>query len=321
MPKRIFLSFSLLLGILSYSFSLKSQETITTEAYIEQYKNIAIAKMKEYRIPASITLAQGILESGSGNSRLATEANNHFGIKCHKEWTGKTIYVDDDEKNECFRKYNKAEDSYNDHSLFLTTRDRYAFLFNYETTDYTKWAYGLKQAGYATNPKYPELLIKLIEKYDLSQYDSPTYKEPKKGKEKPVVVAAASAPMTKPALKPIAQTSLKGRKMYEINGVKLVLAEKGDTFTSVAAEFGIYSWQIRSYNDLGKKQIIQEGDLVYLEKKKGKAEKNYKAHVVVQGETLQYVSQIYGIRLKKLLKMNNLPEGIQVPVGTQLKLR
>lgn len=295
---------------------------MTTEAYIEKYKDIAIKKMKEYRIPASITLAQGILESGSGNSRLATEANNHFGIKCHKEWTGKTIYVDDDEKNECFRKYSKAEDSYDDHSLFLTTRDRYAFLFKYETTDYTKWAYGLKQAGYATNPKYPELLIKLIEKYDLSQYDSPTYKGHKKNKEKTAVEAAAvTSQVSKPALKPIAQTSPKGRKMYEINGVKLVLAESSDTYTSIAAEFGIYSWQIRSYNDLSKKQKIQTGDLIFLEKKKSKAEKDFKVHVVVQGETLQYVSQIYGIRLKKLLKKNNLPEGIQVPAGTQLKLR
>ena len=295
---------------------------MSTEEYIEQYKDIAIKKMKEYHIPASITLAQGILESGSGNSRLATEANNHFGIKCHKDWTGKTIYVDDDEKNECFRKYSKAEDSYNDHSLFLTSRDRYAFLFNYKTTDYVNWANGLKQAGYATNPKYPELLIKLIEKYDLSQYDSPTYKEHKKSKEKMAVeLAAVSGSITKPALKPIEQTSPKGRKMYEINGKKLVVAEKEDSYSGIAAEYGIYSWQIRSYNDLNKKQKIQTGDLIYLEKKKGKAEKNYKIHVVVQGETLQYISQVYGIRLKRLLKMNNLPEGIQVPTGTKLKLR
>lgn len=293
---------------------------MTTEAYIEQYKDIAIKKMNEYRIPASITLAQGILESGSGNSRLATEANNHFGIKCHKDWTGKTIYVDDDEKNECFRKYKKAEDSYNDHSLFLTQRGRYSFLFDYKTTDYKSWAYGLKKAGYATNPKYPELLIKLIDKYDLSQYDSPASKRHKKKNSNSTTIVAGDS-ITKPELKPISQTSPQGREMYEINGVKLVLAKKGDTYSGLAEEFKIYSWQIRTYNDLDKKHTIQEDEIIFLEKKKGKAGKSFKYHVVEQGETLQYISQIYGIRLKKLLRKNNLPEGIQVPVGTQLKLR
>jgi len=322
LPKHIFIYFSLLLAILSYSFSLKAQKMMTTEAYIEQYKDIAIKKMKEYRIPASITLAQGILESGSGNSRLASEANNHFGIKCHKDWTGKTIYMDDDEKNECFRKYKKAEDSYNDHSLFLTQRGRYEFLFDYKTTDYKSWAYGLKKAGYATNPKYPELLIRLIDKYDLSQYDSPVSRKHKKNDSNSAAIAAALAgSITKPKLEPIDQTSSKGRKMFEINGVKLIVAEKGDSYSVLAAEFGIYSWQIRNYNDLEKKHELKEGELIFLEKKKGKAGKSFKYHVVVQGETLQYISQIYGIRLKKLLKKNKLPEGIQVPAGTQLKLR
>jgi LysM repeat protein len=295
---------------------------MTTEAYIEQYKDIAIKKMKEYRIPASITLAQGILESGSGNSRLAREANNHFGIKCHKDWTGKTIYMDDDEKDECFRKYPKAEDSYNDHSLFLTQRGRYSFLFDYKTTDYKSWAHGLKKAGYATNPKYPELLIRLIDKYDLSQYDSPTSRRhKKKNEESATTVAAATGPITKPELKPISQTGPQGRKMYEINGVKLILAKQGDTDAGLAEEFNIYSWQIRAYNDLDKKHVIQQDEIIFLEKKKNKAGKSFKYHVVVQGETLQYISQIYGVRLKKLLNKNNLPEGIQVPAGTQLKLR
>jgi LysM repeat protein len=180
----------------------------------------------------------------------------------------------------------------------------------------------LKQAGYATNPKYPELLIKQIEKYNLSQYDSPDFK-PHKNKEanKVVEIAAVSTSTSKPVLKPIDQTSPKGRKMYESNGVKLVIAEKEDSYTGIAAEYGIYSWQIRSYNDLGKKQSIQAGDLIYLEKKKSKANKSFKVHVVVQGETLQYISQIYGIRLQKLLKMNKLSEGTQVPAGMQLKLR
>ena len=148
-----------------------------TERYIEQYRQIAVDEMNRYNIPASITLAQGILESGNGESRLATEGNNHFGIKCHDNWNGKTIIEDDDEKGECFRKYQKAADSYRDHSLFLTERERYSFLFDYKKTDYKKWAKGLKKAGYATNPKYSSLLIDLIQKYDLNQYDKKNIKD------------------------------------------------------------------------------------------------------------------------------------------------
>jgi len=142
-----------------------------TEVYISKFKDIAITEMNQFGIPASITLAQGILESGNGESRLATEGKNHFGIKCHENWNGETIIEDDDKKGECFRKYSKAADSYRDHSLFLTERERYSFLFEYQKTDYKKWAKGLKKAGYATNPKYPSLLIDLIEKYDLSRFD------------------------------------------------------------------------------------------------------------------------------------------------------
>ena len=142
-----------------------------TESYISKYSSVAVDEMEKYGIPASITLAQGILESGNGESRLATEGNNHFGIKCHSNWSGKTIIEDDDEKGECFRKYDKVADSYRDHSLFLTERGRYSFLFEYKKSDYKKWAKGLKKAGYATNPNYPTLLIDLIERYELYTYD------------------------------------------------------------------------------------------------------------------------------------------------------
>ena len=142
-----------------------------TESYILKYSSIAVVEMNIYNIPASITLAQGILESGNGESRLAVDGKNHFGIKCHSNWNGKTIIEDDDEKGECFRKYSEVADSYRDHSLFLSERGRYSFLFAYKKSDYKKWAKGLKKAGYATNPKYPSLLIKLIEKYELYNYD------------------------------------------------------------------------------------------------------------------------------------------------------
>tara|TARA_X000000368_G_C23026234_1_gene710300 strand:+ start:346 stop:1221 length:876 start_codon:yes stop_codon:yes gene_type:complete len=148
-----------------------------TQKYIDKYSQIAVDEMNRYNIPASITLAQGILESGNGESRLATEGKNHFGIKCHANWNGGTIIADDDEKGECFRKYLAVSDSYRDHSLFLSERDRYSFLFKYKKKDYKKWAKGLKKAGYATNPKYPTLLIDLIEKYDLSRFDKETETE------------------------------------------------------------------------------------------------------------------------------------------------
>ena len=159
----------LLISFLFYSFLGFSQSK--TESYISKYSNAAVAEMERYGIPASITLAQGILESGNGESRLATEGNNHFGIKCHSNWNGKTIIEDDDIKGECFRKYSKVADSFRDHSLFLTNRGRYSFLFDFKKSDYKKWAKGLKKAGYATNPKYPNLLIDLIERYELYTYD------------------------------------------------------------------------------------------------------------------------------------------------------
>ena len=162
----------LLIVFLFSSFLAVAQNK--TEAYIEKYSQIAVDEMNMYNIPASITLAQGILESGNGESRLAVDGKNHFGIKCHSNWNGKTIIEDDDEKGECFRKYNRVSDAYRDHSLFLNERGRYAFLFEYNKTDYKKWAKGLKKAGYATNPKYPTLLIDLIEKYDLSRFDKGT---------------------------------------------------------------------------------------------------------------------------------------------------
>ena len=170
---KIFLLLSPFLLFSFLPFSLSAQYTeADIRNYIETYKGIAIQKMVEYKIPASITLAQGIFESGSGTSRLATEANNHFGIKCKKEWTGATIKHDDDEAQECFRKYEKVEDSYNDHSLFLTTRSRYAKLFTLDIMDYKGWARELKAAGYATNPQYPERLISLIERFNLAKQDT-----------------------------------------------------------------------------------------------------------------------------------------------------
>jgi len=302
--------------------SAQGQQRISTEQYIDTYRDVAIKKMHEYGIPASITLAQGILESGSGNSRLAQKANNHFGIKCHKEWNGKTYYMDDDEKHECFRNYKHAEDSYRDHSLFLTQRGRYSFLFEIKITDYEAWAKGLKKAGYSTNPKYPELLIRIIEKYNLSQYDDKSYKEKKAGNEGKVkhIKKSVVKPMTIDQFKKDERYP-SGRQLFSNNGIKLLIAVKGDTFNKLAKEFGLYTWQFYKYNDLDKDYVLKIGDIIYLEKKKRKADKQHPGHEVKQGETISSISQLYGVRERRIYKMNNLPDGIQVSAGKVLKLR
>ncbi len=290
------------------------------QAYIEKYKQFAIDEMQLYKIPASITLSQGILESSSGRSDLATVANNHFGIKCHLEWNGPVFFMDDDTKNECFRKYNNPEESYRDHSQFLSSRPRYAALFQLDIKDYKGWAHGLKKAGYATNPNYPELLIKIIEDFRLFELDQIT---------EPESLIASTSPVTekevnyrhkkqKEQFKPISITE-SFRDMFENNGIVFTFAEKEDTPEKIADDFAIYDWQVYKYNDINKSQGFKEGDMVYLQPKKNKC--SLKEHVVRQGETLRGISQMYGIKLKKLRKYNGLLEGQEVSPGVKLKLR
>jgi LysM repeat protein len=314
----------------AFSFPGHAQAKITVEEYISLYKDLAVKEMKNYRIPASITLAQGILESENGNSPLALEANNHFGIKCHKEWTGKTYIQDDDTKDECFRKYQKAEDSYRDHSEFLTTRDRYKSLFDLDITDYKGWAYGLKQAGYATNPRYPEILIRIIEENGLMDLD-------KVGSRQLAVGSQQSAEKTQnsklktpdselstqnsalPTVFELAGRGGNGRVIFLNNGVKFILAREGDDIYKVAGEFGIYSWQIRKYNDLTSKDKMEPGQKVYLEKKKGKT--GYDFHIVQPGETVNSIARDYGIRPKAICRINGRKAGDKLQEGEKLKLR
>ncbi len=296
------------------------QEKISTEDYIKIYKDIAIEKMREYKIPASITLAQGILESGSGNSDLARKANNHFGIKCHKGWTGRTYIMDDDEKNECFRRYRKAEESYHDHSLFLTTRDRYADLFKLKITDYKGWAKGLSKAGYATNPRYPELLIRIIERYDLTKYDEEALKKSHRKKNRKDAEDHKIYQPIDPSKFEVVDKSESGRFIHKNNGVKLVFAREGDNIASLAVEFHMYSWQIVKYNDFEKDQQLESGQIVYLQKKKRKSH-SFKYHTIQSGETLRKISQLYGVKLSRLFKLNNLEEGDTIYAGDNLKLK
>jgi LysM repeat protein len=285
---------------------------LTRSEYIEKFKDLAIQGMAEFGIPASITLAQGALESGNGNSRLATEANNHFGIKCHAGWEGPSIKMDDDTKNECFRKYEHAIESYKDHSFFLSQRGRYAFLFDLDITNYKGWAHGLKKAGYATNPKYADLLIKIIEENKLYKYD--LYGDD--------YIAVNKYPDEIPKEKNREYEAFgvgkNERKILINNDRKFIFARKGDDFYKIADDFNIYNYQIWKYNDLSKEAHLQEGQMIYLEKKKNKA--NTAFHTVKAGETMHSVSQLYGIKLKQLYKKNRMKKGTEPRAGQVLWL-
>lgn len=314
--KRTFLTGVFLIAIL---LGGHAQQNISVEEYIDIYKDLAVEEMKKYRVPASITLAQGILESNAGNSPLARIANNHFGIKCHKEWTGKTFYQDDDEENECFRKYTKASESYKDHSEFLSTRDRYKSLFQLEISDYKGWAYGLKQAGYATNPKYPELLIRIIEENRLYIFDLPDNHQVDLKNQQSEIRDQQSEINTKPEVFEIFGRAGNDRIVFLNNGVKFIFARDGDDLFLIASEFEIYTWQLYKYNDMDRDEKISSGQKVYLEKKKAKS--GYENHTVIKGETLQSISQDFGITVKTICRKNKKNKSDLISQGEKIRLR
>ena len=290
------------------------QKRYTRSQYIDLWKDEAIKQMREYKIPASITLAQAILESGDGNSELARKANNHFGIKCHN-WAGKKTYHDDDKRNECFRKYENAGKSFEDHSLFLQ-RSRYAFLFDLKITDYKGWAKGLKKAGYATNPKYPALLIRLIEENNLTQYDKMGLDRGYDPKEIPV---ASEKPVKRN--NEIVVNVGQGQKFYiSDNNVKYIVSETDQSAERLAENLNMGVWQIRKYNDLNKNERIEEGERIYIQPKRNKSKK-YETHVVATGETIESISQIYGVKVNKIRKHSGLPKDYKVKPGDTLRLR
>lgn len=300
---RVFISISFL--FVSLGLFGQSGRKITRTEYIDTYKDLAMKEMEQSGIPASITLAQGILESGDGNSRLARKANNHFGIKCH-DWKGKSVRHDDDARRECFRKYKSVDESYNDHTEFLTSRDRYAFLFELEQDDYKGWAKGLKEAGYATSPTYASLLISLIEENELYKYDQE-------------VLARAGERKGKAEYDKTEYAG--GRKVYYNNRVKYVYARDGDDFLSLSEELDLFNWQLPKYNDLPDKNVFNEGEKVYLQPKRNKAEAGKKIHIVKDGETLHSISQLYAMKVEKLAFRNNIGPNAELTVGQELVLR
>ncbi len=276
------------------------------QQYINQYKDIAIEQMLRWKIPASITLAQGLLESGAGQSELTRKGNNHFGIKCHG-WSGEGVYHDDDMRNECFRAYPSAFESFEDHSRFLSTGQRYKSLFNLKITDYKGWAKGLKAAGYATNPQYAQRLIDIIQLYKLHQYDKASKYD------KFMVEHTKDKAVGHQALHPI--------KIYNKN--YYIIARKGDTFKTIGEEIGISYKKIASYNEREADDALVEGEIIWLKKKQKKAAKEYEElrHYVRAGESMYSISQKYGIRTKYLYKMNHLSADFDIRVGDALRLR
>lgn len=298
-----------------------TEPKLSRSDYIEKYAPFAVKEMLLSGVPASITLAQGILESGDGNSLLARKANNHFGIKCHGMWEGKKYYMDDDAKNECFRVYASVFESYKDHSEFLSTRSRYASLFELKQTDYKGWAHGLKKAGYATNPKYPALLIKIIEENDLSRFDK--MKSPPKGSDsKDEKNKRSKSGKTKPnSEKPNeAIVSTQQRQMYLRNNIRYIRVKEGDTYKSLERMLLLREWQVLKYNDKAKGSQLVPGEIIYLQPKRNKnSDKDY--HFVAEGETVRWISQEYGVKLKKLYQYNDLNIGEEPAVGEKVWLR
>ncbi|PLX04483.1 MAG: glycoside hydrolase [Marinilabiliales bacterium] len=299
-----------------------AQTKINREEYIMKYKELAIKEMHRSGIPASITLAQGLLESNNGNSKLAIKANNHFGIKCHSSWTGKKFHQDDDAKNECFRKYKSVYDSYKDHTDFLVNAKRYAFLFDLEPTDYEAWAKGLRKAGYATNPKYPQLLIKIIEDNQLYIYDKDNKVVNNSSIKNNHNKSHNNSTQKNPKKK---EDNFKidpyGRKIQICNNRKYIIVKPGDTFFSLNNEFDMLSWELKRYNDLDKNDLLKAGSRLYIQPKRNKAKRGTEIHIAKKGETMHDISQLYGIKLKKLYFKNNMKPGDQPNPGQKIYLR
>ena len=315
----------MLAGVVSATPSVRQ----TREEYVERYKAIAIAHMERYGIPASITMAQGILESDSGNSHLSKSSNNHFGIKCKKSWKGDRVYHDDDAKGECFRAYPSVEASYVDHAEFLDQSPRYDSLFAYKSDDYRSWARGLKACGYATAPDYAERLVKIIESMKLYLLDKDNGGKIYSAAKSAVANTemwwesniATSDEQINPNAFRVTVNSHKGYGVYRTNHTYYVVAKEGDTFEKLSAIFDISPKMLRKFNDVTKDYKLAKGDIVYIERKKTQWLGNMMQHKVVRDENLYSLSQSYGIRQKSLAKLNHLRAGEEFRKGEIIRLK
>ncbi|MCY7291455.1 MAG: glucosaminidase domain-containing protein [Ferruginibacter sp.] len=290
-------------------------QKITPNEYINTYRDIAIAEMKRSGIPASVTLAQGILETECGNSDLVKRSNNHFGIKCKSTWTGESVKHTDDAPNECFRKYSKPEESYKDHSDYLKTSPRYASLFELDPSDYKGWAFGLKKAGYATNPRYPQIVIFNIEKYNLQQYDNMTPEEV----DNIAINQIATSQKVAVVETPVASIEQSIKLNTKFNGLKGLYASKGTSLLAIATMTDIDLAKLMEYNDLTTDGLLKDDQLIYLEKKPKQGNRDF--YIALQKETLYDIAQNNAVQLKYLSQFNNMSSTETVQKGTKIKLR
>lgn len=326
--------FLLVLTLLALDAVAQSRQT--REEYVDKYKHIAIEHMERYGIPASITLAQGILESDSGNSNLARRSNNHFGIKCKSDWKGDRVYHDDDARGECFRKYDTVEESYEDHAEFLDQSPRYDSLFAYSSSDYRSWARGLKAAGYATAPDYAQRLVRIIEDNKLYLFDEGNGAElyaarmnAERGGVDDAFASQSSVDMPEtlegrvdPDNYRVPERTYNGYSVYANNGVHYVVARDGDSFARIAQTFALTERTLRRYNEIDPNSVADpiEGELIYIEQKQSRWQGESRSHRVEAGETLTSVAQEYGIRAKQLARMNRLKSGATLVEGEVLRL-
>jgi LysM repeat protein len=298
-------------------------QKITPEQYVNTYKNLAIAEMKRTGIPASVTLAQGLLETESGNSELVQKSNNHFGIKCKSTWTGESVTHTDDAPNECFRKYNKPEESYRDHSDYLSTSPRYASLFKLDAADYRGWCYGLKKCGYATNPRYPQILMGNIEKYNLQQFDNGDTAAELETFADAKVLDQSNSEVKALTIAPVSynekaiDNSLKGKVSF--NKLKALFANKGTSLLAIATRADIPLVKLLEYNDLKADGLLKDDQWIYLEKKPKEGNRDY--YVALQTETLYDISQNNGVQLQSLMQLNSMTENETVSKGRKIRLR
>lgn len=316
-------------------------------AYVEKYAPVAVNEMKRSGVPASITLAQGLLESRAGQSALASKGNNHFGVKCHKDWKGREFRQDAEIQNECFRAYASADESFRDHSDFLRYQDRYKFLFELDPTDYKGWAHGLKKAGYATDPAYPQKLIKIIEEYKLYEYDldevetaakaKPAERTKISGNEKEKKTARdGKRHVSVPAQTPLALEKPRqldrnyaeehhyviSRTMLSGNGVPFITSVEGETYSSIARSHNLFLKELLAYNDLDREIALEKGTVVYLQPKKQRTEKGLDKYIVSSDtETLRDIAQRFAVKIKSLKKMNSLADDYRPSEGDSIRLR
>ncbi|MBK6380975.1 MAG: glucosaminidase domain-containing protein [Chitinophagaceae bacterium] len=310
--------------LFSLTFLTLRAQRISVEEYIVQFKDIAISEMKRTGVPASITLAQGILETENGNSELVKKSNNHFGIKCKSTWTGESVTHDDDANGECFRAYTNANESYRDHSDFLKANKRYSALFNLDPVDYAGWAKGLKKAGYATNPRYPDLLIKYIEQYDLQQYtllaiNRLPESDMAKTEENKTVVPVEVAVENTIKENDITITANDPDKIISINKTNCIFAKKGTSLLVIANKHKISLSKLMEFNDMAEERLLAKDQLIYLEKKAKSGEQEY--YILLQGETLYDAAQKNAVQLKYLLEYNNIKAGSTLNPKTKLFLQ